>query len=509
MSHAEAGATTQRIGRAMAWTVASRAGRFVLGLASSVIVVRGLGEHDYGVLSVVRSILMFAVLFAGLGTGQALLKFLPVLRVAGSAAAARRLVRGVVAIHTVTWCALVAAALAFRDPIERLFHGDGIGVYVVAAVALALFEILFTVTTHVLNSSYDTARLSAAALASHVVYTAGLAVAIPMGWGVLGVLVAGALGNAVACAMIVGRLGGATAFPARDTAPEVTRTRVWKYSLPFAAIGVLNLVVWRQSETLLLGHFRTAAEAGFFDLAYRLPQTVLEFVPGTVWPLVMAGMSEAYSRDPARLRGVVERYYRLLFLLCAPLCAGGIVLGGRVVGEVFGDGMRAAALPTQLFFAIFTVSFVSTPLSMALYVLEKTHVNLLIYVFLAIINIGLDLVLIPKYGVTGAMIPVAIAIAAQPVAYFIAVRRFVPEISIPFRFIGRCFLASSAVLVAVPVLWRVGGSVGLVAATAAATVALAVAYRRARLFSPEELAVVASIPVPLAGRLARLLGAPR
>jgi O-antigen/teichoic acid export membrane protein len=73
MNRVEGGATSHRIARAMAWTVVSRAGRMALGFATSVMVVRGLGQHDYGVLSVVRSVLMFAVLLAGLGTGQALL----------------------------------------------------------------------------------------------------------------------------------------------------------------------------------------------------------------------------------------------------------------------------------------------------------------------------------------------------------------------------------------------------------------------------------------------------
>jgi O-antigen/teichoic acid export membrane protein len=49
----------------MAWSVAARAGRFLLGFASSVVVVRGLGNHDYGVLSAVRSVLMLVVLIAG------------------------------------------------------------------------------------------------------------------------------------------------------------------------------------------------------------------------------------------------------------------------------------------------------------------------------------------------------------------------------------------------------------------------------------------------------------
>jgi hypothetical protein len=106
----------------------------------------------------------------------------------------------------------------------------------------------------------------------------------------------------------------------------------------------------------------------------------------------------------------------------------------------------------------------------------------------------------------GAMIPVAIRDrrACRYSSPFAASRGNLDSIA----FIGR-FLVSSAVLVAVPVLWGVEGGVGLIAATVVALAALVGAYRRARLLSAEELDAVASIPVPLAGRLARLLGAAR
>ena len=493
----------------MAWAVASRAGRFVLGFASSVLVVRGLGDHDYGILSAVRSVLMFVVMLAGFGTGQMLLRFLPSMRVARSGEGARRLVRRVALIHVLAWLAMVAVAAAFRGSLERLLNTDGTGVMVSIGVGLALFEILFALASNVLNASYDTARLSAAALASHAVYIAGLAIALPRGWGVVGVLGAGAAGNAVACAMILGRLRAATSFGDDPGAPAIAGGRMWRYSLPFAAIGILNLIVWRQSETLMLAHFRSPEETGYFDLAYRMPQTILEFVPGTVWPLVMAGMSESYARDAARLRGAVQRYYRMLFALCAPLCVLGALLGGRAVSVLFGADMEPAARPTQLFFLIFTVSFLSTPLSMLLYVLEKTSVNLLIYVALAIVNVGLDLILIPKFGVPGAMIPVAIAIAAQPVVYFLAVRRYVADVSIPFGFIARCFAASAPAALSLVVLHFVGGAPGLAAAGVLGVVLLAVSYRVARVFGADELRTLASVPIPLAGPMARFLGAER
>jgi O-antigen/teichoic acid export membrane protein len=121
---------------------------------------------------------------------------------------------------------------------------------------------------------------------------------------------------------------------------------------------------------------------------------------------------------------------------------------------------------------------------MALYVLEKTHVNLLIYAFLAVLNVGLDLVLIPKYGVYGAMVPVAIAILLQPFLYYAAVRRVDPGVSIPLAFIGRCFAASAFAVVMVPVLSLWGGAGGLIIAAIAGTVALVLGYRGSACSAP-------------------------
>jgi O-antigen/teichoic acid export membrane protein len=497
--------TSQRIGTAMAWSVGARAGRFVLGFASSVVVVRGLGSHDYGILSAVRSVLMFVVLIAGFGTGQALLRFLPALRVAGAGDSARRLVRRVALVHIAVWLLLLALSFVLKAPLERILKTPGVGEFVAIGIGLSVFEVLFALVGNVLNAAYDTARLSAASLASHIVYIAVVVPALHMGWGVVGVLVAAAAGNAIACAIVWPRLRAALDWGVNATPEMVSADRFWRYSLPFAAIGILNLIVWRQSETLMLAHFRSPEETGYFDLAYRLPQTILEFVPGTVWPLVMAGMSEAYARDRARLAGAVQRYYHMLFALVTPLCVLGALLAGRAVPVLFGAQMRPAAMPTQLFFVIFTVSFMSTPLSMALYVLEKTSLNLLIYIVLAIINVGLDLILIPRFGVPGAMVPVSLAIAAQPVLYFIAVRRFVPDIRIPFGYILRCVAACAPCAIVIPILHWVGGVPGFVAASLAGLAVLPVSFRAARVFGSEELAALGAVPVPLAGRLARFL----
>jgi O-antigen/teichoic acid export membrane protein len=407
---------------------------------------------------------------------------------------------------------LVVAAYLGRDVIERVFPYDDLGVILAAAVALSLFEIFFTIISRILQANYDTRRLSLATITGQLIYLAALVFVLARGWGVLGVVLAAAGGNVVACLMLLSRAraalvsgNGGTPIESDEADSRITGRRLARFSVPFAAIGVLNWLVWRQSETMFLAHFRTAAETGFFDLAYRLPQTMLEFVPAAVWPLVMAGFSEIYTRNVDDLRRAIDRYYRMLFLLCTPICVVGIVLGGRMIPILFGEAMSPAAIPTQVFFGVFTISFFGTPLSMSLYVLEKTYVNLIVYLCLAVVNVGLDLLLIPRFGVAGAVVPVALVTAASPFIYRVLIGRYVDNVRIPVGFIGKCFLASGVVLVLVPVLRYITGPIQLAIAFAVAGVLIVLAFKMVRVLGKKELDMLGAVPIPMANRLLKFI----
>ena len=502
------GETTRQTGSAVFWSVFARTGRFVLGLISSVIVVRGLGEYSYGVLSVVRTVLLFVVVIAGAGLGQSLLKFLPSLRVSDAGRGSRKLVRRVILIQVGAWILLFALGFVLSPRLESLFHIEGLGLLVWVGVCLAVFELFFTLFGNILNAHYDTKRLSIAHIASHLVFIGILVVLMRGEPTVMDVLLAGAAGNLVATIIIMGRVQTALAGASPEaTGGGIDTGRLLRFSLPFTLIGVLNVIVWRQSETLFLAHFWGATETGFFDLAYRLPQTALEFIPGTVWPIILAGFSETYEKNQENLRMAIERYYKVLFLLSTPICLFGITLGGRIIPILFGEAMAPAAVPAQVFFAVFIVSFFGTPLSMSLYVMEKSHINLLIYIVLAIINVGLDLLLIPRYGIVGAMIPVALVIAVTPFIYKRVLNRFIDGVKIPYRFIGKCFLAASSILVLVPFLRFIVGIVELVAATLVAVVVVVLAVKKLKLIGEEESAMLSAIPFPAAERFLKFIRA--
>ena len=500
------GEATQQVGRAVFWSVLAKVGRFTLGLASSVIVVRGLGEHDYGVLSLARTALAFVLVIASVGLRQSLLRFLPELRVNQNQQGKRRFVLVVFAIQLVVWAALLSISYFAADWVEVVLKSSGIGIILVVAIALGAFELFFILISHILNAHYDTKHLSIATVLSHSVYIALLFVVLPRGYGVNGVLAAMAIGHGVAVLVLAPKLAALLRGEGEGDDPRAIETgRLLRFSLPFALIGILNVVVWRQSEVFFVFYFHGAELTGFFDLAYRLPQTLLEFIPGAVWPIVLAGFSEVYSRNPDSLRLAIDKYYRMLFLLSTPLCLFGVTFGGRIIPILYGEANMAAALPTQLFFAIFIVSFFGTPLSMALYVMEKSHVNLLIYLVLAVINIGLDLLLIPRLGIMGAVIPVAIVIAITPVIYKRVLARHLDGVTIPYAFIGRCFLAASPILLFLPFTGYVRGVPELLAVGVLSIVMVVLTAKKVRLIGREEYEMLQAVPLPLAHRLLRFM----
>jgi O-antigen/teichoic acid export membrane protein len=131
---------------------------------------------------------------------------------------------------------------------------------------------------------------------------------------------------------------------------------------------------------------------------------------------------------------------------------------------------------------------------MSLYVMEKSHVNLIIVLLLAATNIGLDFILIPRYGVVGAIVPVALVIAVSPLLYKAALARFLTGARIPFRFIGKCFAASSPVLLLLPLVTRVQNIFQLSAVAAAGALLLVLSFKRFGVLGTDEMRLLEGIP---------------
>ena len=488
-----------KVSAAAPWTIVARVVRFVTSIGTSVLIVRTLGADDYGLLAIVRVTVAFLAVPAGVGMGQALLRFLPELSVTTGGQGGRRLLVTGLLIQTLAWGVLCVGVAFGGESLDRFFHVE-ISSFVLLATVLLLAGSLRGFFDSALTASYETRLIAGLGLAGSISLLVLTAWLLHLGLGIRGILIAAGLAEMIP---VVG--AARRAFRVyRGSGSGIAPPRLFGYSLPFVFLTFLNMVTWKQSETLLLGHFATARDAGLFDLAYKLPQQLLEFVPESIWALVLAAMSESYTKNREGLRRLVDVYYRFLFFLVAPISVLGLVLGDRVLTVLYGPEWAPAGIYCQLFFLIFSISFFGTPLSMAIYVLEKSWANFVLALLFAVINVSLDLVLIPRFGLPGAMIPVALAVGISPFARWWMLRRFERSITIPWRFIGRAYRVALPLLLIIPFKGWIRDVPSLVIAGVIAGVMLLAAIRWMGLLTHIERDLIARSNLPLKGALLRV-----
>ena len=549
----EGGSVTRTAGKvavAAPWNVVTRGLTAVFSIAFSMAVVRGLGDYEYGRYSIVQTALGFFTIFYTFGMTEALLRFVPSVR-AGRPGAGRRVIAIALALQVGAWIVLLVLCASAAGLIDDLYTVP-VGALLVLGAALGVAGLIFETMCVVYTGLYRTRAVAGATFLARVVSLGLVVVAMLADWGVAGALLALAAGSAAGAifllrGFLVELRPGATAdvergyegyssgpsdrewsqpgvhessrpgdydevgsrqesVPRSDpaafgtTEPGMLRAgeigvgRLLRYVLPLVGRSLLGQIVWRQSEALIVGFFWGAAYAGFFHLGYSFPQRLLEFIPLALWPLVLAGLSEVQSRRVEDLPRAIGLYYRFLFLLVIPVAFFGLTMGDKALVLLYGSEMQQAGTLCRLFFGVFVIAFLGTPLHMATYVVEKTWANLAVGVAGAVITLGLDLVLIPRYGLMGGVLPTALGLVLSNWLQYKIARRYVPGLAVPWSHLARVCLASCPIFVFYFLRPWAGGIVGFLVSCLGMAVVFAAGVRTLRVVGDEERALMEASP---------------
>jgi O-antigen/teichoic acid export membrane protein len=191
----------------------------------------------------------------------------------------------------------------------------------------------------------------------------------------------------------------------------------------FASYWVLQL-----SDRYLLSRFGTLAQTASYAVAYSLG-TVLSVVVLTpfvmAWPTAMFAIAK--RDDAARVFRLVFRWFSIVLLL-ATFALSLISIG--VLDVLFPVAYHSAApiIPiialSIMFFGVYNV------FSIGVGVRRKTWLTAILMTFAALVNVSLNIVLIPHYGSMGAALSTLIAYAFLALVSYIVNQRIYP---IPFE----------------------------------------------------------------------------
>jgi len=226
-----------------------------------------------------------------------------------------------------------------------------------------------------------------------------------VGGGIAGLLVAGIgieLLNLVALGVWTCREVGRPRW--RTRLPEALSSRLTSYNRAVAVLLVLNTVVWERSELLFLGRFQGPDQVAFYALPFALTEKVVDLIPGALLGVLLPGLTYAQSIDPARFNAMFRDAIRYLAMLTLPICLLGIPLAPIIIRLLYGSEYSGAVIVLQILLVAVVFAVLGQASRAALLGMESQSWLLKTGLVAALVSIGLDLLLIPRYGAIGAAI---------------------------------------------------------------------------------------------------------
>jgi O-antigen/teichoic acid export membrane protein len=370
-------------------------------VCTSAIIARRLGPTNMGIYGYATWIVATLGVLANLGLPGALTKYIAEYIGSGDVATAARVGKGLLLTQLII-AASVSGLLACFLLLDTPYH-DIIGIAAILLFVQALQQSLSSALAGI--QRFD--RLALVSLYVALASVASIGGAALLHAGVTGMLWATVTGPVVTILLCYRDVDKFLLKAPQDSSRSASPTpdpfrRIRKFSLTVSYILLVDSIVWQRSEILFLKAYSTVAQIGFYTLAYSMASK-LNDITGTFSTTLMPLYAETYGRNGLRDVGLVfANAAKFLQMLMVPLCLLGIAVARPLVLMIYGPQFLSVALPLQILLASLPIVSIGVVISPLLYGVDKQSFIAKYGTVVAVLNIVLDLVLIPKYAAVGA-----------------------------------------------------------------------------------------------------------
>lgn len=195
-----------------------------------------------------------------------------------------------------------------------------------------------------------------------------------------------------------------------------------KLTAPFAVLSVFGIFM-TNIDAVVLGIFGNEHLLGLYGAAQR-PMGILYILPGFL-SLSMLPVISKYIRDGRTdsIASLVGTASAASVTLAVPLIVGGSIVAAPLINVIFGSDYIGAVSTFQILLLTTVFVFPGTIYADVLLAENKQRIFILTGVLGAALNLGLDFLLIPQYGLIGSAIATVIAQAAVNIAFYVEMRK--------------------------------------------------------------------------------------
>lgn len=179
-----------------------------------------------------------------------------------------------------------------------------------------------------------------------------------------------------------------------------------KEALPFGLTGIfVTNLQWISS--VMLSSMKGDTAVGWYSAAYRLVFIPL-IIPATFMTAIYPVMSNFFKSSPGSLKLSLEKSFKYLTVLGIPIGIGTTLLAKRFILVVFGTQYINSIIALQILIWSSVFIFINNAFANLLNSINKQVIITKVMGICLGVNVVLNLILIPKYGLIGASITTAL-----------------------------------------------------------------------------------------------------
>jgi stage V sporulation protein B len=378
----------------------------------SIWVARQLAPSNYGIFNMVLWLTDSFSWIIGMGLIHAVTKFVAEYSGKDDKKMAGAIIVFVMKIEVCIALVSVTLLILLRDPISNFFFTSQQSLYFL----IAFIGIFPGVATAIFSASVDGIQkfeyfTYANLIISPLSFLCKIIVLI-LGQGMLGLLIVMLTFSFVNVIfyLIVLKKEGVLSLQSLTTPIEASlKKRIFRYNRSVLAILLCDKIIWDKSENFFLGRLCDSVQIGYYNLGFNIAQKSVSILPDTFWRILFPAMSNFFgSGDSDKMKRLFYLSTRYLGFITIPVGVAGIILAYPIIHFLYGHNYIGAQRTLQIIFFSSIISSLANPSAAILYGYEKQAFIYKFGFFLALFNIGIDLLLIKPYGALGAAIAYAI-----------------------------------------------------------------------------------------------------
>jgi len=265
--------------------------------------------------------------------------------------------------------------------------------------ALAMFVYFLTnILDIVFHVNLKMQYIAVAELVSKISTLIAVYIAIILDWGLVGIIGAILFGSVVA---VLPRVIIARRFIQLKLAfdPKIC---VWllKLALPLGLVFILNNIYFKiDSQMLYL--LSTTRDAGLYGIAYRLLETTL-FISAFVVAAITPSLSRTIGSNTKVAQNLVSRAFEILLAAGLLLFVSLSIFAKPIIVFISDTSYIEGARAVPMLAAVVALMYVNGLFGQILIAADRRKILVTFSIILVLFNIGLNLILIPRYGFIGA-----------------------------------------------------------------------------------------------------------